>query len=218
MLRCHCHRYRMAFTLVEMLAVLALASILMVAVTPALLGVVRGPALKRGGDMVRRLTEQARQTAMTKNTMTALVLLANAGTTDDYRAFTVLEYGLDTGWATTGAWERLPDGVLVDFTTVESSFLNNSPQPFPSLNVGQTNPPVHYAHQTIPSPAGYAARIFLPTGGLKNAESSAQLRLVEGTREGSGMTYRRTGAGGVPTNYYDIAIVGVTGVAKVSRP
>ena len=57
--------------------------------------------------------------------MAAVVVLTNHGTEEDYRALTVLRFEPGTGWLQTREWEKLPDGVIVDFSAPESTFLSN---------------------------------------------------------------------------------------------
>ena len=61
-------------------------------------------------------------------------------------------------------------------------------------------------------------RIFLSNGALQNPEKPAQLRLVEGFYENRRVTYTRPDGQGKPANYYDVAILGLTGTTKMSRP
>jgi hypothetical protein len=172
--------------------------------------------------MVTHLTALARQTAISKSTLTALVMLADQGTPADFRAFTVLEYTAGQGWSQISKWEILPEGIVVDRNNFkECTFLENSPRSFPFLNgpPSQDNPPVFYKDVQVQEPQGYAARIFLPHGGLQNPEWPAQIRLVEGFIEGGQVVYTRRGDGpGQTANFYDVAIIGATGIAKVSRP
>jgi hypothetical protein len=44
------------------------------------------------------------------------------------------------------------------------------------------------------------------------------LRLVEGYLQGNQVIHTRHDATGKALNYYDIAIVGLTGTTKISRP
>ena len=62
------------------------------------------------------------------------------------------------------------------------------------------------------------ARIFTPTGSLQNAEQGAQIRLIEGYLAGGKVVRTRPGAAGASANYYDITIVGATGIPQASRP
>ncbi len=207
-----------AFTLVEMLVVISIIILLLALTVPAMNSFSKSNTLVSGGDMITNLVALARQTATSKNTMTALVLLGKQGTADaDFRAFTVLQYNTDQKlWVQNTAWQPLPTGVIVDFTdTADSTFILNSPTTFPDLGSGQSNPPVPYQQQTVTS---YAARIFVPNGGLLNAQNPAQIRLVEGNIQGAQVQYTHRTSSGTPANYYDIAILGATGQTKISRP
>lgn len=209
-----------AFSLVELLAVIALIGIVMGLAVPVLSGIGRGTALATAGNMVNNMVGVARQHAMSRNTLTALVLLANHGTDSDYRAFAVVEYKPGTGWSQIGKWEMLPIGICVDAgDTQECSFLLRSPNPFPFLtDTKQDNPPVLFLGMPVRNPEGYAARIFTSGGGLQNAGAPAQIRLVEGDTAGGVMHYSHRNSAGKPANYFDIAIVGATGATKISRP
>ena len=212
--------FRAAFSLVELLAVIALVGIILGIVVPALSGMGRGTSLVTAGNMVNNMAGLARQHAMSRNTLTALLVLANQGTDADYRAVSVLEYKPGTGWSQLGGWEMLPVGITVDAgDTQECSFLLRSPNPFPFLSAtNQDNPPVTFQSLPIRSPDGYAARIFTPGGGLQNPAAPAQIRLVEGRVEGGAIRYTNRNDAGKPANYFDIAIVGATGATKTSRP
>ena len=208
-----------AFSLVELLAVIAIIGIVMGIALPAL-SIGRGTSLRTAGTTITNLAGLARQHAMSRNTLTALVLLANQGTEFDYRAFAMAEYKAGIGWSQIGKWEMLPIGICVDAgDTQECSFLLRSPSPFPFLTgTTQDNPPVLFQGAKIRNPEGYAARIFTPSGGLQNAGAPAQIRIVEGDTQGGVMRYSNRNSAGKPANYFDIAIIGATGATKISRP
>ena len=210
---------RTAFTLLELLAVMAVIGIVSAMVIPSLRGFGRSAALTNSGNLVTNMANLARQNAVTKNTMTALVVLGQQGSDQDFRAIAVLEYDPVVGWSQSGAWELLPSGVVVDRTdSANSTFMVNSPQPFPFLKGAKANPPVSFRGQQVANGNGYAARIFLPNGALQNPDKPAQLRLVEGFYDNNRLTYTRPDGQGGSANYYDIAILGMTGTTKVSRP
>ena len=211
-----------AFSLVELIVVVAVIGIVTGFVVPAVSGMGRATALVTGGNMVANLTNQARQTAVAKNTMTALVLLGNQGTAEDYRTLTVLEYVPGgVGWSPLTGWQKLPDGIAVDTERADSTFLDHSPafpQPQASGLEAPKNPPVFYQQQQVKDGDGYAARIFLPSGGLQNSQDPAQLRLVEGFVQNGRLVRTHRDSSGKSSNYYDLTIIGATGITKVSRP
>ena len=126
--------FRAAFTLVEMLTVLAVIGIVMGFVVPAISGMGRSTALVTAGNTVNNMANLARQHAMSRNTLTALVVLGNQGTDADYRAVAVMEYNRGTGWSQIGGWETLPVGITMDSGDTQAcSFLLKSPKPFPFL-------------------------------------------------------------------------------------
>jgi prepilin-type N-terminal cleavage/methylation domain-containing protein len=208
------------FTLLELLAVITVIGIVSAMVVPAFRGFGRSASLSASGNVVANMIDNARQTAMSKNTLTAVVVLGKQGTDEDFRAVTTLEFDPVAGWSQVQTWEVLPSGIVVDSADRDNcTFLNNSPQPFPFLTRGglHTNPPVSYRGEPVKESA-YAARIFLPTGSLQNPEMPARLRLVEGFVDGERVTYTRPDEKGKTANYYDVSIVGLTGLTKVNRP
>jgi len=221
---CSPHRRGSAagFSLIEMLIVVMIMIIVLGLIVPAVNGIGRSSALTTGGNTVVDLVNLAREDAMTKNTMTALVVLGNQGTDNDYRALTVLEFDPVAGWSQIREWEILPTGIVIDSNdkTVNCSFLSNSPNPFPFLSLGElSNPPVKYQGQQLSNNvSAYAARIFMPNGALQNPEQAAQLRMVEGFFQGNRTVYTNHDGQNLATNYYDVAILGMTGTTKVNRP
>jgi prepilin-type N-terminal cleavage/methylation domain-containing protein len=215
------HFFSRGFSLIELLMVMAIIAIISALVVPAVNGFGRSGALTTGGNLVANLANFARQEAVSKNTMTALVVLGAQGTTQDYRAVAVLEYSPIVGWSQVGNWEVLPVGILVDPSdTANCTFLTNSPDPFPFLTNGggQKNPPILYQGQQVGDHSGYAARIYLSNGALQNPDKAAQLRLVEAYLQGTQVIYTSRDKSGKAANYYDIAIIGMTGTTKISRP
>ncbi len=204
-----------------MIVVIAIIGIIVAVVVPSVRGFGQSASLTSSGNLIANLANLARQNAVSKNTMSALVLLGNQGSDQDYRALALLEFDAVSGWSQVGNWESLPNGVVVDCNdTINCSFLANSPQPFPFLSRsgGLKNPPLLFQGKPVADGSGYAARIFLANGTLQNAEKPAQLRLVEGFVQNGRAVYTRPNPKGGPSNYYDIAILGLSGTTKVSRP
>lgn len=204
---------RRGFTLLELLAVMALMGLLMVLAAPVLNP---GSKLAGSGNRIVALVDRARQHSASNNVMTALVLITDANTGGDYRAFTLLEYNAENsalGWKQVAPWENLPPGVMVDTDVSGSTFLSNTVHPLPFTHDSML--PAKYQGASISS---YACRVFLPAGGLTNPASPARIQLVEGQLKGANVVYTRPGAGGGSANWYAVAIVGATGRGIVERP
>ena len=212
-LRSLAHR---GFTLLELLVVMAVISILLGVGIGSFSGTIRGMALTNAGNKVTMVFEAARQRAMAGNVLTAALLLTNAGTEEDGRAWTVLEYpeGGPT-WIQIRDWEMLPNGISVDIgngaSTTETFITLTKPFPF---NGGSSSAPISYRGKTL-SQGQFAARIFLPSGGVLNANDASQLQVVEGTVTGGKTQYSKATG---PDNYYRISLLTATGRTKVERP
>ncbi|WP_256199003.1 prepilin-type N-terminal cleavage/methylation domain-containing protein [Verrucomicrobium spinosum] len=120
------------FTLVEMLMVIAVMASFLVIGGLGVGRTLRAMTLTNAGNKVIWLMEMARQQAITKNTLNAVVLVKSLGTEVDGRAFTVLEYTVAGGWRQIHEWEVLPDGIVADLGAAgaDATFFANSPQPF----------------------------------------------------------------------------------------
>ena len=189
---------------------------LLVALTVPALRTSSATRLSSGGRIVASMTTTARQTAMANNTLAALILLTDHGSDHDYRSLAVIYYKEGQGWLQKGSWEPLPEGVIADFGNPgDCTFLNASPSPFPFLT---DNAAIKYQGAALESGRSFAARVFLPSGGLLDSSIPSQIRLVEGHVENGTLRYSHPGTGGSSDNYFDIAIVGATGLPKISRP
>lgn len=216
--RAHARSYRTGFTLVEMMVVITIIGLLMAVASTGLTGAIQAMSLTNSGGKVTQIMEAARQRAMTGNVMTAVILVTKSGQEGDGRAFTIVECPPGGPWVQVREWEMLPDGIVVDLDANQdnASFLLHSPQSFP-FNNGQGGAPVRYNNSGLGN-GTFAARIFLPGGGLLNPNDAAVLQLVQGTVDGGRVTYSRRNAGGGPANYYRVALLGASGKTKVERP
>ncbi|HSI64280.1 MAG TPA: prepilin-type N-terminal cleavage/methylation domain-containing protein, partial [Candidatus Saccharimonadia bacterium] len=212
------HAHRGGFTLVEMLVVVTIVGILISVSAAGLSGAIQAMSLTNSGGKLTQVMEAARQRSMTGNVMTAVILVTKAGQNGDGRAFTIAECPPGGPWVQIREWEMLPDGIVIDLDagTDNASFLANTPEKFP-FNNGQSGSPVKYNGFSLPA-GTYAARIFLPGGGLLNPNEAAVLQVVHGTVEGGRVIYHHRNPSGKPANYYRVALLGATGKTKVERP
>ena len=211
---------RRAFTLIELTAAIALMLFLSTFAVFSLRGTGGAAALAVGGNRLVGLANQARQNSMTKNVLTALVLVTGQTTPSqgDYRAAALLEYDAAEAkpvWKQISRWETLPTGVVIDNDPSGSTFLSSNINISPATAPLPAKLPGKFRGSDI---ANYAARVFLPNGGLYNPSTSATIQLVEGFVNGGSVKLTHCSSGGSAADYYNIAIVGVTGRSKIERP
>jgi len=202
-----------AFSLVELLVVVAVMVLLTAAALPAFSGG-RARQLATGGNQVVDLANQARQNSISKGVMTALVMVSSVDPEWNYRLFTLVEMQTVANggatWAQTTPWQMLPKGVLVDSQS-STSFINVVPTL--STSIGS----LKYAGKSIPQ-GSYAYQVFLPDGRLLS-DSSANpptLRLIGAIINSATSQVTKTDTSGV--NYYEITLNQYTGIPKVDRP
>lgn len=200
-------------TLIELLTVSALFVVMVSLVAPAI-GIGSARSLDGAGNRVAGMLELARQNAMTRSTLTALVVAVDGN--DRYRAFTILEAApRDDGtplsasdWRQVNRWETLPEGISADADPFGVTAGSGAP-PLPSLR---------YQGSDLPSSA-LRHVTFLPNGRVMNASMPSTIRLVEGFWDGgSSPTYTRSVDASDPANFYEILVLPSTGRLKVHRP
>lgn len=182
-----------AFTLVELLAVIAVISILIVITA----GAVRSSTdrqLVNAGNLVVDLATTASSIAKGKNALTALVIVTDAEqAADSLRLLTILERRIGEPWRQISKWERLPEGIVIDPSEDKSSFfasLSELPDPAPGEVKGAT---------------AYAFQIFLPDGRMLTPSNPS-------------LFLKAAIAGETPSNYYQITFNHNTGVPMIRRP
>lgn len=201
---------RLAFTLTELLVVMAVITLLAGLVAPSL-SANRGKSLTTSGNLVADLVQQARENSVAKNVMTALVVVGNSpNPSANGRAVILLELsGSPAKWSPISRWTTLPDGVLIDPDSSRSvGFFGNSPTVSPAVTLPS------YGGAAM-DPNNCAVQIFAPGGrllttGMANP-TSPLLHLVLGTMDNQTVRSQNT------ANYYDIVINRFTGIPKVDR-
>jgi prepilin-type N-terminal cleavage/methylation domain-containing protein len=212
-----------AFTLVELLVTITIVSILTSICVLGLKSLTGSAGLTGAGDQVSALLSFARQEAIAKDTMTAVVLVTtpNAGKAA-YRTFSLWELKVRTDgtppsssdWVQASKWQTLPVGTVVDSSNTASTFLASS-TPTPSL------PTLNYVGTNLNPASDCAVQIFLPSGRLVSSSGNPYiLQLVEGYYNGTTTTYQHVNASNtaLPANYVQYVFSTATGVPKIVRP
>jgi len=176
------------FSLVELLSVIAVISVMVTASLPAISSISKARRLSTAGNLVYDLSSQARQNAMSRNAMTALVLNKSTG------SFILMELlpGKST-WSPISRWYDLPEGIAVD-EEASGSFMSSPGLAYPLGNLTRGKNAV--------SEAECVYQVFLPRGQLvqNSGETPPILQLVEKYSGGK-------------SNYYKVFINQFTGIA-----
>jgi len=192
--------YQKAFSLVELLGVIAIISLITGLSSLAISGLSKSRNLANGGNLVVNLAQQARQNSLTKNSLTALVLATTTpSNTYNLKIFCLMELVPGaTQWTQISAWQALPQGIVVDSTQSVAFF--NPPTLSPAL------PDIPFQGTSVTQ---IVYQVFNPDGSLyvgSNGQpaSSPVLKLIP-NNSGSG-------------NYYNVSLNTFTGIPRAERP
>lgn len=198
------------FSLTELLAVLGIIGSLLCISLPAL-RLNTSHNLAATGNRLTTLIQFARQNAMTKNALTAVVLMTSAQTDADYRAVTLLEWNPELGWKQLTGWELFPNGIVVDKEAAQCSFIQHSQAQLPhaeQLTLIYHGKPIDH----------YACRVFSPSGGLTDENVAAEIPLVEGQVRNGELILLHRDSQGNPANYYRVVVIPGSGRTVIERP
>ncbi len=195
-------RRQSAFTLVELLMVVAVIGMLLAFVVPNARNFKASRELTNGGNAVVDMVNHARRIAMTENVLSALIFIKEkaADGTDISRRYILYQQLADrSGWKPVSRWENLPVGVYVSGSDSEIYFTEqvSLAPPLPSLRRGGDT---YIA-------GSYVYQVFLPNGALllnANREPRELHLRLEDDIEG--------------TNYFNIIINSNTGIPVIRRP
>ncbi len=163
--RCHSGAAMDAFSLIELLVVLAIASILIVVTLPSLSSALSSSKLNSASQTVADSIGQARQEAVTKDRNVQVRFYnITTGALQGWRALQVVRVEQTSSGSTLVPVTKvrlLPDGVIISPTPALSPLLTAD-----SAISGTVNLPVY-------GNVSYAGFYFLPSGSIENAVNSA---------------------------------------------
>jgi uncharacterized protein (TIGR02596 family) len=205
----------LAFTLIEMMVVIAIIAIIAAFVTPVAGSLLKASQLTQAGQLVVGQLSLARQTALSRNLPVEVRMYRfvdpeipgeNKG---KYRAFQLFEVQANGAILPLGQMSQLPQTVIIDSSGALSSILNQTQRPAskPAASAPKV-PGVEYAYE-------YVAFRFRPDGStdlLEPAEPAKQWFLtLHGSNEGDA---RPT----APPNFQTILINPFNGNIRTFRP
>jgi type II secretory pathway pseudopilin PulG len=219
---------KQAFTIIELLVVISIIVFTTGMVMIGFRGTTGSTSLTGDGDRISALVSLARQNAMARNALTALVLNTDPGSPEgNLQAVSIWEIMPNTDgtaleskdWKQISKWEKLRTGIVF----MPPSDGGTGPDGAPDLDKpgGAAIPdiPVKYAGTTLNATNGFRYKLFRPSGGLLG-DKPGVLQLAEGTVSAgaSEPLYTNRTPAGLPANRYKITIIAATGHIVVERP
>ncbi len=209
---------RSGFTVMELLTVAGIIVLLLGLMVPAYTRIGRANALTTAGNRVADLVALARQNAMTRNALTALIIAGQGDAAILYELKPTASGSLvdESGgslWKPISKWEVLPAGIIVDETNfADSGRSGELPVPLPEIR--RENKPVTSYYFVAFMPRGAVYPRILPA----DAEKNPYVRLAEGIRKGNEVTYTAPSEDGEgAANVYRVTIMAATGLTKIAR-
>lgn len=200
-------RFATGFSLIELLVTMACMALLLSASVPAFINSRRAAALTQAGNALADLTALARQTALSKNTITALIITPKA-TVSTKQALLVAEYdSAGEMWKPLSGWVRISDdATVVDMGTSVQAAGNAKARSLAPLNIKFNGSTLQSLNDTE-----YSVLIFYPDGRMENgAESTRQLSARFSTAG-------TTAASDSLSNYYDLVVNSNTSAFRIVR-
>jgi len=204
-----------AFTLTEILAVMAVMGIIIAVAIPVVRPMMRASNVNRAATMLIDEFNQARQIALTKNRAVEVriyQLPKKTGGATAYRAFrTFLSDGTDPANSKPlGKVKYLPESTVISDSATFSTLLDYGNSNRSGLSHSQENFP------SESSPVPYVSFFFVANGGtnltpVTGSNSNWFLTLYLEDAEKNATTH-------LPSNYYNIQIDPVTGRVRSYRP
>jgi prepilin-type N-terminal cleavage/methylation domain-containing protein len=193
---------RSAFTLIELLSVIAVSALLMTMSAPLLTSVLRSSTLTQAGNKLVDLTALARQTALNKNTITALIVVSKLADSSGKQAVALVEYdALQKQWTRLGAWERLPEAVEAVDSPTDKAAATDLASAIAPLNLSLGGASL--------SSFPYSSLVFYPDGRLATSTAAAtnvrklKVRFTQGNQT---------------DNFYDLDFNTDTSAVRIVQP
>lgn len=210
---------RQAFSLIELLTVVGIISLMLVMTAPLMKGPGDSQKLRTAANMVTGLSTLARQNSLGQNALTALVCLGKTGSAErGLRSMALFELrphedGTPTtanDWKQITPWKQLPDGVLIDDDTSQSTFLSPlSVQPAPNLPANLT--------VSGKSVGDYSFQVFQPNGRILGGKA-VTLKLLPGILKDGVIQPTAAATKDATKNYVVVSFISTTGQTKVFQP
>lgn len=199
------------FSLIELLAVMALLGLLMALVAPAVVTVMQGNQTTRASDSTVAHLSQARQRALTGNHPVEVRFYQYQSNGSDEEYFKAMQtFAIDDDGAATpmGRSEVLPGQIIIDSGTTLSSLIARLPEKTldPKIKIPQAD--INYTCRAFR---------FLPDGSATSGNAPGLSKTdkwfltLHSERDGDGLTEP-------PDNYVTIQIDPANGSIKVWRP
>jgi prepilin-type N-terminal cleavage/methylation domain-containing protein len=191
---CGCSQLRLrAFSLLELLTVIAVLGAMAVIGMPALMSSTSGSKITHAGNTLADLASLARQKSASGNAMVAMVLVNAQLESEKGQAVGIFEFGPERTWKQAGNWLRLPDGISVD--------MQSSPESIRKLvdaNIALAGRPL--------GETDYSALVFYSDGRMcGNGSMAPSIRARSTVSVSSG-------------NYYDLVFNAENSAFRISRP
>lgn len=195
-------RHTAGFSLIELLTVLAIMGLLMASITPALQSSQRASFLTQAGNRLADLITTAKQTSLSRNVMTAVILVTSTSdATWNGRVLGLLEMGSDHTWKQAGAWIYLPE-------TVQAQDVNGA-SPYNALPVPADAGPARILPLKGDANPVFTALVFYPDGRMRGGTAPARKISVR---------FHNDALNPAPANYYDLVFNAETSTLRIRRP
>jgi len=215
-----------AFTLFELLVVLAIIIIVLSFTIPAVTGLTKSNSVSNGGRLLSNLLVAARSHAISQRKMVRVEVATvwPSDNSDNFRKITIAEYDdVSATFKQLTKWDTLPAGAVIETRDMYASpptDIDATPTPTPGRGTYFTDlftPNGSLSLDTNCKLNNQSVSCvyleFLPTGALNATSSPVWMRVSAGVPNGTNVTHTARGK-----NYADLVVDNVVGRIKFSHP